>query len=301
MLAGERRSINRLKTDLETERRRRIALEQPRRDWSKLATLVTAATAVGALIFNGISLQQSRAQINAVQTQNLISEQGQITDRMTAALENVGSTALDVRIGGIYELGRIANDSPRDQPAVVQILSAFVRDHSPLASHPFYDPGKGKALIGSDIQAALSVLGSRNPAYDDNVTIDFYDVDLRGADFAGGNFAGAYLALADLTQADVSHADFSRADLAEAGLSEADATGTNFSDAILVDADLTEASIDNATNFSKANLNSTDFLATDRCQGSNEQNAAKPYVCNDYIGPAGSYYPNPTASPAPGG
>ena len=53
-----------------------------------------------------------------------------MTDRYTKAIEQLGSDKLDVRIGGIYALERIARDSPRDHPTVMEVLSAFIRDHS---------------------------------------------------------------------------------------------------------------------------------------------------------------------------
>jgi hypothetical protein len=53
-----------------------------------------------------------------------------VTDRYTKAIEQLGSGKLDVRIGGIYALERIAHDSPRDHPAVLEVLAAFVREHS---------------------------------------------------------------------------------------------------------------------------------------------------------------------------
>jgi hypothetical protein len=59
-----------------------------------------------------------------------LSQQGQITDRYTKAIEQLGSDKLDVRLGGIYALERLAIDSARDHPTVVEVLSAFVREHS---------------------------------------------------------------------------------------------------------------------------------------------------------------------------
>jgi hypothetical protein len=60
-----------------------------------------------------------------------LSREGQVTDRFTKAIEQLGSKELDIRIGGIYALGRIARDSAGDHPTVVQVLSTFVREHSP--------------------------------------------------------------------------------------------------------------------------------------------------------------------------
>ena len=43
-----------------------------------------------------------------------VTEQGQYTDRYTKAIGQFGSKEIDMRIGGIYALERIAQDSERD-------------------------------------------------------------------------------------------------------------------------------------------------------------------------------------------
>jgi hypothetical protein len=53
-----------------------------------------------------------------------------VTDRYTKAVEQLGSDKLEVRIGGIYALERIACDSARDHPTVMDVLTAFIREHS---------------------------------------------------------------------------------------------------------------------------------------------------------------------------
>jgi hypothetical protein len=55
-------------------------------------------------------------QVNATKVQLRIAEQGQITDRYNAAITNLGSRSIEVRLGGIYALQRLMQDSPRDQP-----------------------------------------------------------------------------------------------------------------------------------------------------------------------------------------
>jgi hypothetical protein len=37
-----------------------------------------------------------------------------------------------VRLGGSYALERIARDSARDHPTVMEVLSAYVHEHAPL-------------------------------------------------------------------------------------------------------------------------------------------------------------------------
>ena len=53
-----------------------------------------------------------------------------MTDRYTRAIKQLGSDKLDVRIGGIYALERIARDSARDHTTVMEVLAAFIREHS---------------------------------------------------------------------------------------------------------------------------------------------------------------------------
>jgi hypothetical protein len=53
-----------------------------------------------------------------------------VTDRYTKAIEQPGSGKLDVRIGGIYALERIVHDSRWDHPTVLEVLAAFIREHS---------------------------------------------------------------------------------------------------------------------------------------------------------------------------
>jgi hypothetical protein len=45
--------------------------------------------------------------------------EGQVTDRFSRAVDHLGSDKMDVRIGGIYALWRIADHSVRDHEAVV--------------------------------------------------------------------------------------------------------------------------------------------------------------------------------------
>ena len=53
-----------------------------------------------------------------------------MTDRYTRVIGQLGSDKLDVRIGGIYALERIARDSAIDHPTVMEVLAAFIREHS---------------------------------------------------------------------------------------------------------------------------------------------------------------------------
>jgi hypothetical protein len=80
------------------------------------ALLVLTGAATGA----AVTLRQVRT-----------TREGQITDRYTRAVDQLGSQHLDVRLGGIYALERIARDSPPDRATIEEVLTAYVRGHAP--------------------------------------------------------------------------------------------------------------------------------------------------------------------------
>jgi hypothetical protein len=105
--------------------------------WTRLTALVTALTAVAALAFTAQSLRATRDQID-------VTEQRQLTDRYTKAIDQLGTPGADhlwVRVGGIFALERVAIDSPRDQRAIVEVLGAFIHTASPRPSRTAVCPG----------------------------------------------------------------------------------------------------------------------------------------------------------------
>src|SRR4051794_38038085 len=121
-----------------------------------LAALAGVIAVVGA-VFTGLSYRLNRA--------------GQVTERFTRAVDQLGGERLEVRLGGIYALERIARDSKHDHPQVVELLSAFVREHAALSAalgpaHPPARTDRPRSALPADVQAALTVLGRRNINYD---------------------------------------------------------------------------------------------------------------------------------------
>ena len=104
-----------------------------------------------------------------------ISREGGITDRLTHAIDQLGNNKVDVRIGGIYALERLAKDSAADRLAISEILAAFTRTHAPWQaghrSRP--DPGPLPEVDETmpwltdrapDVRTAVLVLGrTRSP------------------------------------------------------------------------------------------------------------------------------------------
>ncbi|MFJ7211071.1 pentapeptide repeat-containing protein [Amycolatopsis sp. NPDC098790] len=221
-----------------------------------MTSLITAATALGALVFTGLSLSATRDQVN-------VSQQSQITDRYTKAIEQIGAQGrehLQTRLGGIYALERLAYDSSRDQPTIIEVLSAFVRSAVPVANSaaaPCPPPP-----VGLDVQAALTVLGRRDKANDQGAQIDLQytclggaqvfgdlsEANLMGADLTGTNLTGV-----DLIGTNLMGVNLTRASLAGANVIYADLTNANLSEALLITADFTNANLDGA-HLTNANL-----------------------------------------------
>src|SRR5215203_3163744 len=191
---------------------------------------------VGVLI--GQVLQQRRHSQTLQETQRRHSEdlrqaeQGQITERFTRAIEQLGETnsngepKLELRLGGIYALERIAKDSPeRDYSTVMEVLTAYVRQNSSTPSKEtnettdLKDPRKE---LRADIKAVLVVVGRRQEdrvPEEYQVRPDFRGINLSKTILGGADLRGAFLfGGADLRGADLSGADLRRTDLTGADL-----------------------------------------------------------------------------------
>jgi len=94
------------------------------------AVLVLTGAGIGA----GVTLRQVRAtrdQITetatASRSQLRLSEQGQVTDRYTRAVEQLGHEKAPVRLGALYSLEHLAQDNPQYRQTVVDVVCAYLR------------------------------------------------------------------------------------------------------------------------------------------------------------------------------
>ena len=194
-----------------------------------------------------------------------LTEQGQVTDRYSKAIEQLGSSKLDVRIGGIYALERVARDSPRDHPTIMEVLATLIREHSRRQWPPGKDsaePSDSLPRPDEDVQAAATVIGRRAIRHDSQ-QIQLYSVDLTrvylpDANLTGANFYDANLAGATLAAANLTRADFRYANLTRAVLEDADLPGANLKNAKLTGADLTGTHLTGAE-FTHADLRGADL------------------------------------------
>jgi uncharacterized protein YjbI with pentapeptide repeats len=187
-----------------------------------------------------LAMSQARQQAEASQRTLEQNESVQVTDRFARAIEQLGSEAIDVRLGAIYSLERIARDSGRDHPAIIEVLAAFVRRSSQ----------KRAADVPQDLHAAMTVIARRLQTADQG-QIKLRDaklslLELPGALLAGADLSGADLSGADLTGADLTGAMLSGTDLSRARLDGARLRGAKLANAVLPEARLIGADLDTA-------------------------------------------------------
>lgn len=199
------------------------------------------------------------------------SEQKQVTERFSKAIEQLDSDKPTTKLGGIYALERIAIDSYSDHWTIMEVLSYLVRDNSPKHSPDNNPP------VTTTIQAALTVIGRRDSTQDpEGKKLDLSDTNLTRANLRSGYFRGAILEDSDLREANLEGADLREVYFGEADLSQANLTNAkldrinktndravgrvNLSGAFLCKAKLREAKLREAnlqrSDLTKANLHS---------------------------------------------
>lgn len=212
-------------------------------------------------------------QRNSEETLRLTYE-GKITERFSQAIDQLGGDKLEVRLGGIYALERIAKDSERDHWPIMEILSAYLREHARWeeSGQPTDQIYTGRPP--ADIQAILTVIGRRTRTFGQGEEEPLYlaSTDLRNtylqqahleravlwnAHLEGAVLYQAHLEGARLTAAFLRGANLSEAHLEGALLSQTFMAGANLSGAFFAGA-YVDAHLDNA-DLSGAHLEGVDL------------------------------------------
>jgi hypothetical protein len=168
----------------------------------------------------------TQAQLANAQEELRLTRQGQITERFTRAIDQLGNESLEIRLGGIYALERIARESEEDHWPIMEVLTAYVRQHAlrwlpeeeredtedaGVEKRPVVEPVGGvPPTFDPDIQAIMTVLRRRTrslshgePEPLDLHKTNLFRVNLFNANLRGAFLAGAFLAGADLRRADL--------------------------------------------------------------------------------------------------
>lgn len=213
-------------------------------------TFLTAAGGAALLLQLRYTHESTRAATRTLE----VTEQRQVTDRFYKAVELLESETTDVRMGALFALERIGQDSDRDYHQVMFIIAAYVRQRAGLRDDQFLEPRSSSHPVTEDIQCALTILGRRSKTHltIEELPIDLSETDLtkaklHNANFAGTLFRGCILNESTFDGGTFEGADFSGADAIGARfdrcfLSEADFRGANLSHATFIDFEVRQSS-----------------------------------------------------------
>lgn len=227
----------------------------------------TLAQILGGLAILGTVYYNSKTADYNSKTVRL-QENGQLTDRINKAVEQLGNVSPSVQLGGIHQLGRIATDSDEERLPILHILASHLeekekldpplqtRDCNPFRTEPINEASRhdSQAVIDVVKEQAGKLLG-----VDDIIEIDH--TNLRIVDFSRMTFGKMELAGSDLTGAYfegtrfANESQFQYSDFSFAHLSKAKLPYANLQQSCFVGADLKDAVLSGAT------LDSADFRA----------------------------------------
>ncbi len=166
-----------------------------------------------------------------------------IIDRFSQSTEMLESQEISIRVGGIYILEQVAQDSPSNYHwSVMELLTVFIRTRSPhepnyLGQYP---------QPNTDVQAALTVISRGRERIDPRKRLNLTDTNLAQLDFSKANLREADLAGSTLERADLQRADLQEANLTKTSLYEANLWGANLWRANLEGANLWKANLEGA-------------------------------------------------------
>ncbi len=227
-----------------------------------------AVIALGFGIWRAVTAhRQAKAaqrQAEAANEQARIAGQGHITERFSRAVEQLGHDRVAVRIGGIYALKRIAEDSvERDHLAVMDVLTNFIRQPPYAAGQVTaarQDRKRRVAAEADQIDRADQTAGAAEPPPEPEL-IDCPDIVaaieiIQGRSKAQRAVEGENQL--SLTRAGLSYLRLPEVDLRYFNLTGANLTGTLLARAKLMGAELRTANLERA-NLARANLAGADL------------------------------------------
>ncbi|RYX86166.1 pentapeptide repeat-containing protein [bacterium] len=174
-------------------------------------------------------LEQSVATQAASERSAYFAAQAGETARYAHAMALLGHETLEVRLGGIYALERLARESKQDHGPVMEVLAAFVRTRAHWGEGDI-----APARPSADVQAVLSVLGRRVVEFDpDQGHVDLHGTAMARAYLPFSNFASAFLYETNLEGAILQNTDMRGAWLWKARLAGAVLDGANLEGADL--------------------------------------------------------------------
>ena len=200
-------------------------------DWRDLLTIPLGFAGIALLWWRSRSADKqataAQKQIELATNQLRTGQRDALDGRYQRIADMLGSDTVSTRVGGIYSLKHLMIAHPEQyHVAGMGLLCTFIRTPPSLRSP---DAKEDNGSLREDVQAALSVIGSRTRETIRWESYPRFTIDLEGVDLAGLKLRDANLSWAKLDGARLSNADLMNVDLNGAGLDDADLTSARIS------------------------------------------------------------------------
>ncbi len=206
--------------------------------------------------------EESKRQSKSAEREADTAEQRLITDQLNKATEGMGKSnqkdapVIEVRLGALYALERIAKGSAPDHAQIIEILCAYIRSNSPkyketdemkepmdiqtTISHDWMKK-KPSGELREDIQTAVTVIGRRELWLEgkEKEGLLKYLLNLRECDLSNCYFYNSDLSSSALMGTNLNNARFINTNLRRAWMNLANMNGV-----IIKNADMYKANLE---------------------------------------------------------
>lgn len=196
-----------------------------------ITQLMSGLALLGGLLF---TFQTVRNSVSSLDHQR----KSERNERFFSAIEQLGNSNVDIRVGAAHALGQLASESETHYNQCRAVLLHFIRRKTQPA-----EQAEDEDLIQGDVQAAIDVLchGARPSNNVKSIPLDFSGLRLNGANFSQGNLANS-----DFCGSSLVSANFIGALLCDARFQLADCTACQFQNAELQNAKFNAAGLERA-------------------------------------------------------
>ena len=173
------------------------------------------------------------------------------TDSYIRAVEQLGGAKKEVRLGGIYGLGRIAKESETHRRQIIELLCAYIVENASGSKLKVLTPPP------ADIRATLEIIEDNRKEWEkwEGFNLNLQYVDFQNIFLGSGHFEGFDFRLANLKNASFGKAHLEEAQLLRANLEGANLARAHLEGAHLEGANLVGAKMARAKNLTQEQIN----------------------------------------------
>ncbi len=191
----------------------------------------------------GLYLAYNRTESLQLQTET--EKEKAVTDAFAKSVELLGNEREAARQGGIYALGRLADENPRLHPMIMDIVASYVRQESRRwykerenekygseAVNRLIDKSELIDLLSSepmpmDVEAAIAVIRERKVEHDKKPGEGEYLLDLSNAYIFNADFSNTKLSRSNFSDSVLMNCVFGKTDLSESNFVASNLKGSS--------------------------------------------------------------------------